>query len=114
VLSPGTAVETAIGLAVGALPAKTTRVKAGKRVVAKVRFVQLGTKKAVTKGSVRCRAVIGKSTKRLRVLTNAFKKGFATCAWRVPKKAKGKKLTGIVAVQIGDKAARRLFVRKIK
>ena len=29
-------------------------------------------------------------------------------------KAKGKKLTGIVAVQIGDKAARRLFVRKIK
>jgi hypothetical protein len=31
----------------------------------------------------------------------------------VPKAARGKTLTGVVAVQVGDRAARRLFVRRV-
>jgi hypothetical protein len=60
---------------------------------------------------VRCRAEV--EGRRLRVVTNAFKRGLATCAWRVPKAARGKTLTGVVAVQVGDRAARRLFVRRV-
>jgi hypothetical protein len=75
-------------------------------------FVDVKSKKKVTRGSVRCRALV--ANKRLRVLTNTFKKGYATCAWKVPRKAKGMKLTGIVAVQIGDRAARRAFFRQVR
>lgn len=96
---------------VGARPALTTRPKAGEPLVARVAFVNVKSKTRLTKGSVRCRALV--ANKRLRVLTNVFEKGYATCAWRVPKGAKGKQLTGIVAVQVGDKAARRLFFRQV-
>jgi putative Ca2+/H+ antiporter (TMEM165/GDT1 family) len=80
-------------------------------LVAWVTFVHLGTGRPLAQGSVRCRAEV--DGKRLRVVTNAFAAQAATCAWRIPGWAKGKQLTGVVAVQIGDAAARRLFVRTI-
>jgi hypothetical protein len=89
-----------------------TRVRAGKRLEARAAFVNLRSKKRHSTGSVRCRAEI--DGRRLRVVTNTFKRGLATCAWRVPKAAKGKTLQGIVAVQVGDRAARRLFIREVR
>jgi hypothetical protein len=62
-------------------------------------------------GSVRCRAEV--DGKRLRVLANTFKGRSARCAWKIPAWAKGKQLTGVVAVQVGGVAATRLFVRTI-
>jgi len=85
--------------------------KRGSRLVASVTFVHLASGRPLAQGSVRCRAEV--DGKRLRVLTNAFAAQAATCAWRVPGWAKGKQLTGVVAVQVGDNAVRRLFVRTV-
>lgn len=93
------------------MPARVSKAKAGARLQARVLFVHLTSRKRVEKGSVRCRALLGQ--KRLRVVTNAFIGGRATCAWKVPSGAKGRDLTGIVAVQIGDKAATRVFFRRV-
>ncbi len=73
--------------------------------------MHLGSKQRVTAGSVRCRAIL--DGRRLRVVQNAFVKGYATCAWEVPGSAQGRTLTGIVAVQIDGEAMRRVFTRRI-
>jgi uncharacterized protein YkwD len=111
--SPAPVVLESGAFAVGARPVQlTTRVRAGKRLVASAAFVDLRSLARFTRGSVRCRAEV--AGKRLRVVTNAFRQGRATCAWRVPRAAKGKQLIGVVAVQVGDRAARRLFMREVR
>lgn len=96
----------------GAFPVElVTAARAGSRLVARAAFVDMRSRERRTEGSVRCRAEV--DGRRLRVVTNAFKQGLATCAWRVPRSAEGKKLTGVVAVQVGDRAARRLFIREV-
>ena len=98
---------------IGAYPVELlTFARAGARLVARATFVDMRTRARRTSGSVRCRAEV--AGRRLRVVTNAFKQGFATCAWRVPRAARGKKLTAVVAVQVGERAGRRLFVRKVR
>ncbi len=97
-------------LDVGAKPAQVSRQRKS-RLDASVKFVHLATGRPLASGSVRCRAEV--DGKRLRVLANTFKAKSARCAWRLPGWAKGKQLTGVVAVQVGDAAARRLFVRTI-
>ena len=77
-----------------------TRQSKRARLTASVAFVQIETGRPLATGSVRCRAEVG--GKRLRVLTNAFKAQAARCAWKIPAWAKGKQLTGVVAVQVGD------------
>ena len=94
---------------VGAMPARVTFRNERSQLVAAVAFVHLDTGRKLTSGDVRCRAEV--AGKRLRVRMNAFRSGSARCAWQIPAWAKGKKVTGVVALQIGDSAARRLFVR---
>ena len=77
-----------------------------------VPFVQMATGRPVTTGSVRCRAEV--EGRRLRVVANVFEAKLARCAWRVPAWAKGKRLTGVVAVQNGGTAATRLFIRTLR
>ena len=89
-----------------------TRSKSRSRLAASVPFVHLATGLRVTDGSVRCRAVV--AGKRLRVVANVFKAQAAHCAWRIPAWAKGKQLTGVVAVQIDGVAATRLFIRTLE
>ena len=96
---------------VGAKPARVTRSAGMSRIAASVPFVLIVTGRPVTTGSVRCRAEV--EGKRLRVLANVFASENARCAWRVPAWASGKRLTGVVAVQIGETAATRLFIRKL-
>jgi hypothetical protein len=76
-----------------------------------VAFVHVPSRRRIVAGSVRCRALLG--GRRLRVLTNAFVRGYATCAWKVPAGAKGRMLTGVVALQLDDRAAKRIFVRRV-
>ena len=99
-------------LAVGAKPAHVTRTKMRSRLLASVSFVQLATGRPLLSGSVRCRAEV--DGKRLRVLANVFKGQSARCAWRIPGWAKGRQLTGVVAVQVGRAAATRLFMRTVE
>jgi hypothetical protein len=77
-----------------------------------VQFVELSTGKRFVAGGVRCRAEV--TGRRLRVLANTFRAGEAHCVWRVPRWAKGKKVTGVVAVQVGGDAAKRVFIRVVK
>ena len=101
----------AAALRVGARPAHVTRSKRRSRLAALVPFVQMATGRPVTTGSVRCRAEV--EGRRLRVVANVFEAKLARCAWRVPAWAKGKRLTGVVAVQNGGTAATRLFIRTL-
>ena len=97
---------------VGAKPAYVTRSTRRSRIAAAVPFVQMATGLRLTTGSVRCRAEV--DGKRLRVVANVFKAKAARCAWRVPRWARGKQLTGVVAVQIDGAAATRLFIRTLE
>ena len=83
-----------------------------RRVAASVTFVELGSGKRFVDGDVRCRAEV--KGRRLRVLANTYRGSAAHCEWRVPRWARGEKLTGVVAVQVGRAAAIRVFVRKTK
>ena len=94
---------------VGAKRARVTR--HGSRLTASVSFIIMATGRPLVAASVRCRAEI--HGKRLRVLANVLATQAAQCSWRVPAWASGEQLTGVVAVQVGDTAARRIFVRKI-
>jgi len=93
------------------MPARVTTAGGGKLLLATVRFVVTATGKPLTSGSVRCRAEI--DGRRLRVLANVFAADTARCAWRIPGRAVGKTLTGVVAVQLDGTAATRLFVRRV-
>jgi uncharacterized protein YkwD len=116
VTNPAAAPQTATSssaatvLPVGAKPAHVTQNK-HTRLTASVTFVHTTTGRPLASGSVRCRAEV--EGKRLRVLANTFKATSARCAWRIPTWAKGKKFTGVVAVQIGKQAATRLFIRAV-
>lgn len=92
-------------------PARTSRARSGARFVAAVAFVRGNGNVPLTRGDVRCRAEIDGT--RLRVIQNAFKDGLATCAWRVPRDAGGKRLAGVVAVQVGSTAFLRRFERTV-
>jgi uncharacterized protein YkwD len=104
-----TSPSTASGI--GAKPAYVTRSTRRSRIAASVPFVHMTTGRPVTAGSVRCRAEV--EGKRLRVVANVFRSNAARCAWSVPGWASGKRLTGVVAVQIGGTAATRLFIREL-
>jgi uncharacterized protein YkwD len=93
---------------IGGTPVQVGRPTGG-RLVASVTFVLLETGKPLTNGEVRCRAEV--DGKRLRVLASVFQGAAARCAWKVPAWAKGKQLTGVVGVRVGNTAATRTFMR---
>jgi uncharacterized protein YkwD len=97
--------------AIGGTPAQVGPAT-GARLVASVRFVHVGTGRPLTAGQVRCRAEV--DGRRLRVLANVFKGVSARCAWSIPAWAKGKQLTGIVGVKVGNVAATRMFMRTLR
>ncbi len=97
--------------AVGALGVKAGAPRVGRRFDAAVAFVWLDSGKRLTAGDVRCYADI--SGKRMRVVVNTYRDGMARCAWRVPAGAAGKKLTGVIALQLGSTAALRRFARTV-
>lgn len=94
-------------LTVGAKPALISRTSRNTRLLASVPFVHLASGKPLASAGVRCRAEV--DGRRLRVLANVFKASAARCAWRIPRWARGKRLVGVVAVQVGQKAAIRVF-----
>jgi uncharacterized protein YkwD len=100
--------------ATGALGGTPARVSAptSSRVVASVTFVRVKTSQALKAAEVRCRAEV--DGRRLQVVANVFRGTAAKCAWKVPSWARGKQLTGTVAVRAGSVAARRQFMRMLR
>lgn len=109
--SPASTADASAPLPVGARPARLSRASHNTRLLASVAFVQLATGKPLANAQVRCRAEVG--GRRLRVLANVFRARSARCAWSIPRWARGKQLVGVVAVQIGQKAAIRLFKTRV-
>lgn len=97
--------------AIGGTPAQVGPAT-GARLFASVTFVHLRTGRPLTAGQVRCRAEV--DGRRLRVLASAFAGVSARCAWSIPAWAKGKQLTGLVGVKVGDAAATRMFMRQLR
>jgi uncharacterized protein YkwD len=109
--TPSPAPSVTAAAKVGALRLQAGVPHAGRRFSAAVPFVWVGNGNRLTAGDVRCYAEVG--GKRLRVVVNAFRDGMARCAWRVPTKTSGKRLTGVVALQLGPTATLRRFGRTI-
>jgi hypothetical protein len=61
---------------------------------------------------VRCFARVGKSS--LRPLVKRWSRGVATCAWRLPKTAKGKRVQATVRVVSGRAVLKRSLARRVR
>jgi uncharacterized protein YkwD len=89
----------------------TRRPRAGRRFAAPV-LVRSSSGRRVTAGHVGCRATIGK--RRVRVVVNAFKRGEAVCAWRVPRWAHGRVFRGLIDVRSRGGKTARIFARRVR
>lgn len=70
----------------------------------------------VTRGQVDCVArILGRRLGRsLKVRTHDFVRGWATCSWRVPRRAHGKRLKGSASAVIGGETARKMFTLRVR
>lgn len=108
--STAAATTTRPGTAIAGTPAQVGPTHGG-RLFASVTFVAMDTGRPLTGGEVRCRAEV--DGHRLRVLASAFQGASARCGWSVPSWAKGKQVTGLVGVKVGNAAATRMFMRTL-
>ena len=97
---------------VGLRSGPATIARQGSRLTARVAFVDVGTGRLATSGRVGCRAEV--DGQRLLVVAKAFSAGLARCTWRLPDRAAGLPLTGLVRLQAGRAAASRVFVRVVR
>ena len=86
--------------------------RAGKRFSVGVRVVRNDTGRTVTAGKVRCTATL--AGRRVALVTSGFRRGVATCAWRLPARSAGKLLRGSVGVSAARASVRRAFARRIR
>ena len=84
---------------------------AGKRLTASA-TIRSSTGGRISSARVTCAAKAGST--RLRVLARHFRASAATCTWRVPAGARGKRLTGTVKVQSGAAVVTKRFSKKIQ
>jgi uncharacterized protein YkwD len=106
--APSATTPTNASGALGGTPARVSA-PTSSRFIASVRFVRVKTGQALTAAQVRCRAEV--DGRLLQVVANVFRGTAAECAWTIPPWARGKQLTGTVAVTAGSVAARRQFMR---
>ena len=99
-------------LAVSRLVRRHVRPHAGHRFSSRTVVVSLRTRRAVTGGQVKCDARVGR--RYLRVVVNAFKHDLAACAWRVPRWARGRWLTGRIRIRAEGSWGVRWFWRNIR
>jgi hypothetical protein len=84
--------------------------RAGRVFTVRMRVAtDLGT--PVRSGTIRCAARVGKSS--LRPIAKRWKNGYATCTWRLPKTARGKKLAASVRVVNSGLALTRRVSRRV-
>jgi hypothetical protein len=104
-------VLTKLTLSVTAFTTAPKPAKAGKRYVASLAANESDTGGPVTAGTVTCAATIG--TTRLAATAHSLAGGVATCAWKIPKTAKGKTLRGTVTLVVQGVKVTRPFSSKI-
>jgi uncharacterized protein YkwD len=84
---------------------------AGWRFAVRVAALSRKTGKRITHGGVKCDARVGR--RYLRVVVNAFKGRLAACAWRVPRRLKGRHLSGRIRVRSEQGWGVRWFGRRV-
>jgi hypothetical protein len=84
--------------------------RAGRLYTARLRVVT-ETGSPVRSGTVRCTARVGKTI--LRSLTRRWKNGYATCAWKLPRSARGKRLQISIGVAKNGRTLTRRLARRV-
>jgi len=106
------AVKTTLKLAVTNFQATPAVPKAGGTVSASLAATENDTGAPIDGGTVACRASVG--GRALAATRHSVTNGVATCVWRVPKNAHGKRLTGTVTVTVRGATAAKSFSSKIR
>jgi hypothetical protein len=106
---PTAATPAASRLASAAVSTVPRAPRAGRRYTVRVRaFTSAGS--PVPVGAIRCTARVGKSV--LRPISKRLRAGYAVCAWKLPKAARGKRLrVGVVITSNGQRLTRTLTRR---
>ena len=86
--------------------------RAGRALTVGVQFARPDLNELVEEGAITCTLKAGGKT--LRATTRTFRNGFATCVWRLPASAKGKRITGTVRLTFGGTSAQRAFSLKAR
>jgi hypothetical protein len=103
-------VLSAIKLTVVSFHTTPSPAKAGKLFAAAIEATENDTNGPIKNGTVNCRATLG--GKPLTPNADGVANGLAICAWKLPKTAKGKRLSGTVTVTVqGVTVSRNFSVR---
>jgi hypothetical protein len=97
-----------VSTGVATVPSKA---RAGRILTLRVRL-STNTGKPVLAGGLRCSARVGKTS--LRTRAKGWKRGAATCSWRLPRAARGKTLRASVRVASGGLALTRSVTRRVR
>jgi hypothetical protein len=89
----------------------TNRAKAGRSFTVQMAVIRSDLGTALAEGTVTCTAKVGARTL---AGTGTLTGGRTTRSWRLPKSARGKRLTGSVAVAFQGVEARRSFVQPVR
>jgi len=103
---------TKLGLRVSTFQTTPRSPRAGGTLSASMAVTENDTSGPLASGAVACRATVG--GKALPLITHLVTNGVATCIWRVPKSARGKKLSGKVVVSARGASAAKSFSVKVR
>ena len=105
-------VLTTLRLSVTTFQTTPAAPKAGGTLSASLAATENDTDAPIAGGSVSCRASVG--GKAVAATAHTVTNGVATCVWRVPKTAHGKRLTGTVTVALRGATATKSFSVKVR
>jgi hypothetical protein len=105
-------VLTRLQLTVSTFQTTPASPKAGGTFSASLAVTENDTGAPIKSGSVACSATV--AGKAVPLFTHLVTNGVATCMWRVPKSAKGKKLTGKVTVSLRGASTSKSFTVRVR
>lgn len=85
---------------------------AGKQVSARMTVGRADINEVLVQGKVTCALKVGKAS--IKAFQGRFVQGVATCAWRLPKTAKGQLARGTVSVTFGGSTVKRAFSARVR
>ena len=89
-----------------------SRARAGRLFVAGLLAVRSDLNETVAQGRVTCSLRVG--SKRLRTVARRFVDDVATCGWRLPRTAAGKRVRGTITVRFAGARATRSFTTRVR
>jgi hypothetical protein len=103
--------STAVKLNVVSFRVAPTPAKAGKSFAATIGATESDTNGPIEKGTVSCRATLG--GRPFAGVGGGIVNGLAICQWKLPKTAKGKRLSGTVSVTVQGATVTRTFAVRV-